>query len=62
MPKKRQSNINIFLGIAVIIIGSIGSLFWGLGLALQNTQLLWIGRLMVASLPFIVVLIERFIK
>lgn len=62
MAKKGQSNANIFLGIAVMIIGVVGSLFWGLGLALQSSQLLWIGRLIVASLPFIVVLIERFIK
>ena len=60
--KGKTSQINLFLGLVIIMLGIVGSIFWGMGVIFQNTFSLWIGRLVVASLPFIVVLIERFIK
>ena len=62
MNKKGQLGTKFFLGIAVMLIGSIGSILWGLGLSDNNPILLWSGRLLVASLPFIVVIFERFIE
>ena len=62
MDKKGQLGTKFFLGMAVMLIGSIGSVLWGLGLSNNNPVLLWSGRLVVASIPFIVVIFERFVK
>ncbi len=60
--KKGQAEIRLLLALIVIFLGAVGSIFWGIGIALENSPLSWIGRLLVASLPFIVVLLERLLK
>ena len=54
--------IRVLLALIVILLGVIGSIFWGLGIALNNVQLLWIGRVLVASIPLVVVILERFLR
>ena len=54
--------IRVLLALIVILLGGIGSIFWGLGIALNNVQLLWIGRVLVASIPLVVVILERFLR
>lgn len=52
----------MLLAIIILLLGGIGSIFWSLGIALENQVLLWLGRLLVAAIPFVVVLLERFLK
>jgi len=62
LSKKGATDLRVLLALIVIFLGGIGSIFWGLGIALTNSSLLWIGRVLVASIPFIVALLERYIK
>ena len=60
--KKGQVEGKLILAIAVLMLGGIGSIFWALGIAMESGVLLWLGRLLVAVIPFIIALLERFIK
>ncbi|KHO48985.1 MAG: hypothetical protein QT01_C0009G0032 [archaeon GW2011_AR6] len=65
MPKLKKAqaqSLRLLLALIVVLLGGIGSIFWGLGIALSNIQLLWIGRILVASIPFVVAILERFLR
>lgn len=62
MTKKGTSNLRMLLALIVILIGTFGSVFWGVGIGFSNNFLIWVGRLLLASIPFTVVIIERWIK
>jgi len=60
--KSGQADAKLLLAITVLLLGSIGSIFWALGIAMESGILLWLGRLLVAAIPFMIALLERFIK
>lgn len=62
MDNKGQAEGKLILALAVLMLGGIGSIFWALGLAMESGVLLWVGRLLIASIPFIIALMERFLK
>lgn len=62
MDKKGQAEGKLLLAIAILLLGGIGSIFWALGIAMESAVLLWLGRLLIASIPFLIALLERFLK
>lgn len=62
MNKKGIANIRLLLALSVIMLGIFGGVFWGLGIAFANSFLLWTGRIIMASIPFVVAIVERWVK
>ncbi len=62
MNRKGSSNIRLLLALSVIMLGVFGGVFWGLGIAFANSFLLWVGRLITASIPFVIAIVDRWIK
>ena len=60
--KSGQADAKLLLAIAVMMLGGIGSIFWALGIAMESGALLWLGRLLIASIPFMIALLDRFLK
>jgi len=60
MEKKAQ--INLITGISIIVFGFLASLFLGLGIALNNPTLSWIGGILMSGIPFILAIIARFLQ
>ncbi len=54
---------NDLLAIIVILVGSLGFLFWGIGLSSAgNSTLRWIGSITVALVGLIIAILERWLK
>jgi len=50
------------LGMTVLLFGALGILFWGLGIIQNSANSIWIGKIILALIGIIVLIIERFIK
>jgi len=59
---QKQGNVRLLTGISVIAFGSLASLFLGLGIALNNPVLSWIGGILMAGVPFALSIIARFLQ
>lgn len=59
MNEKGQTRL--ITGISIIIFGTLGSLFLGLGIALNNTTLSWMGGIIMAGIPFILSIISKWL-
>ncbi|HLC80451.1 MAG TPA: hypothetical protein VJG31_01630 [Candidatus Nanoarchaeia archaeon] len=64
MKQKRGSlRPNDLLAIIVILVGSLGFLFWGVGLSSAgNSTLKWIGSIIVALIGLMIAVLERWLK
>lgn len=62
MNKKGTSNLRLILALSVIIVGTFGAVFWGVGIGIQSNFFLWVGRTMIAVIPFGVALMGRWLK
>lgn len=60
--KQGSAEVKLLLAMAVMLLGGIGSIFWALGIAMESGTLLWLGRLLIASIPFMIALLERVAK
>ncbi len=58
----KKAQVRLVVGIFIILFGSIASLFLGLGIAFNNSQLSWLGGILMAGIPFILAIATRFIK
>ncbi len=62
LDKKGQMDASkLLLAIIVLLLGGIGSIFWSLGIAMESGVLLWVGRVLVAAIPFMIALLERYL-
>jgi len=57
----KKGQVRLAIGIAIILFGSIGATFWGLGIATNNPGLSFIGRLITATLPIITIILEKWL-
>lgn len=60
--KQGSAEIKLLLAMAVMLLGGIGSIFWALGIAMESGVLLWMGRVLITSIPFMIALLERVVK
>ena len=62
--KKGQSTIsfNLLLAMSVLLFGSLGIALWSFGIALNNINSIWIGKIIIGTISIIVLIIERFLK
>lgn len=59
--KDKKSQIRLITGISIVLFGTLGSLFWGLGIAFNNPASIFIGQLIMSTLPIILLIIQRFL-
>ena len=57
---KGQSRM--LLGMIILLFGTLGILFWGLGIVLNSANSTWIGKIIIGLISLIVLIIERFIR
>ena len=60
--KKGIGDIRLLLGVIIVMIGSVGLLLWGAGFALNNSLSSFIGRLILATISIVILIIERIVK
>ncbi len=58
----KKGQVRLLTGFAVIAFGFLASLFLGLGIALNNSTLSWIGGILMAGVPFALSIIVRFLE
>jgi hypothetical protein len=61
MEINKKSQVRLVTGIAIIAFGTLAALFLGLGIALNNNTLNWIGGILMAGIPFILAIISKWI-
>ena len=60
MNQKSQSRL--ILGITVLLFGAVGILFWGYGIIQNSINSSWIGKVILALIGILVLIMEKFIK
>lgn len=60
--KDKKAQLRLITGVAIMLFGSLAALFLGLGIALSNSTLTWIGGILMGGVPFILAIILRFIE
>jgi len=60
--KNKKAQERLMLGMIVLLFGALGILFWGLGIIQSSANSVWIGKIILALIGIIVLIIERFIK
>lgn len=58
----KKAQVRLIVGIAIIMFGSIASLFIGLGIILSNSDAIWVGGLLLGVASPIIAIITRFIR
>lgn len=56
------SNIQLLFGIIVIFIGTAGATLWGVGIAMANPTLSWLGGSLFALVGFAVAILSRWLR
>ena len=59
--KDKKAQVRFIVGIFVILFGLLGSLFLGLGIMFNNTQVIYIGGVIMAGVPFALALISKYL-
>jgi len=57
--KNKKAEARLMGGIFLILFGALGFLFWGLGIIFNSVNSIWIGKVLLAAIALIVVIIER---
>jgi len=60
--RNKKAQERLMLGMTVLLFGALGILFWGLGIIQNSANSIWIGKIILALIGIIVLIIERFIK
>ena len=60
--ENKKSQTRLITGISIITFGCLASLFLGLGMALNNSELSWIGGILMAGIPFLLAIIAKWIQ
>ena len=58
----KRGQVRLVTSISIIAFGTLASLFLGLGIALNNPTLSWIGGILMAGVPFVLSIIARFLQ
>ncbi len=58
----KRAQVRLITGISVIVFGTLAALFLGLGIALNNPTLSWIGGILMSGIPFILAIIARWLS
>ncbi|MDP1695805.1 MAG: hypothetical protein Q8L29_02760 [archaeon] len=59
--KDSKAQLRIITGVSVIAFGTLAAFFLGLGIALNNQNLLWIGGVIMGGVPFAIAIISRWL-
>lgn len=57
-----KAQTRLMLGIIILLFGTLGILFWGLGIIYNNINASWIGKVILGAITLIVLIIERFLR
>ncbi len=57
----QKVQVRLLLGIIILMFGGLGVLFWGLGILFNNVTVSWMGRIILALISIVVLIMERFI-
>ena len=60
--KSKNAQTRLITGISIIAFGTLAALFLGMGIALNNPTLSWIGGILMSGIPFILAIIARGIQ
>jgi len=60
--KSKNAQTRLITGISIIAFGTLAALFLGMGIALNNPTLSWIGGILMSGIPFILAIIARWIQ
>lgn len=58
----KKAQVRLIVGIFTILFGGLAALFLGLGIALNNIDLTWMGGILMSAIPFALAILTRFIK
>lgn len=58
----KKAQVRLITGISIIAFGTLAALFLGLGIALNNPTLSWIGGILMSGIPFILAIIARWLS
>jgi len=58
----KKAQLRLVTSIAIMLFGTLAAIFLGLGIALTNSTLTWIGGILFSGIPFILAVILRFIE
>ena len=61
LKKSKKAQVRLITGISIIAFGTLAALFLGLGIALNNPQLSWIGGILMGGVPFAIAVISRWL-
>lgn len=62
MALDKKAQIRFIVGIFVILFGTLGALFLGLGIIFNNANATWLGGIIMSAVPFVLALIARLIR
>lgn len=62
MEFNKKAQVRLITGISIISFGTLAAFFLGLGIALNNSTLSWIGGILMGGVPFALAIISRWLQ
>jgi len=59
MEKKGQFEINIFVGLVILMVGILAVSFMGLGFMFNNSALIWVGSIVLGVISVVSAILEK---
>jgi len=59
---EQKAQLRLITGIGIMLFGTLAASFLGVGIALADSTLIWIGGILMSGIPFILAIILRFIQ
>lgn len=59
MEKKGQFELNIFVGLVIIMVGVLAVSFMGLGFMFNNPALIWVGSIVLGIISVVSAILEK---
>ncbi len=59
MSKKGEINIQLFVGLVILMIGVLAVSFMGLGFIFNNSTLIWVGSVILGIISVISAILEK---
>ncbi len=59
LQKKGTVEINVFVGLAILMVGVLAISFMGLGFMFSNPTLIWVGSVVLGIISVISAILER---
>ncbi len=59
MKKSAQTDINLIVGLVIIMIGVLAVTFMGLGFIFNNPNLIWVGSIVLGIVSVVSAILEK---